>query len=486
MKKRDWGTAALLCIGLGFALLGQYYFVYRRDPFFRDGIVFYSLAAAAFGVLWWRLRRPEKEVPPEPAAPKVWAERIPLRRVAAVGGLILAAFAGWTAARRPWDSDFSGVFWLWVVGVGWFLASFAPSIPKDWPQRCVGWLKRNRGEVWRVAALLAVALAVRGVALEEVPRNFGGDEGIQALAGLRLVERPLDNPFGTGWYSVPTMSFLLVGTAMRIFGATVAGARTLSAFAGMGAVLSTYLLARELWGRRVGTFAALLLAFGHYHLHFSRLASNQIGDALFITLALWLLVRGLASEEPWYFVLAGAVTGAAWYAYFGARLVLIVIGCYLGLRALKERGFLHRHWESLALMGLAAFVVVLPLLFHYLRDWGAMAARYNQVSIFSSGWLAQEQIVTGRSAVYLLLQQLWKAVSAFHYTVDPTFWYRPDIPLLDFVSGVFMLFGLVDVVRCRRWRSDGLLLLWFGLALVLGWTLNENPPSSQRLTITAP
>ena len=85
-----------------------------------------------------------------------------------------------------------------------------------------------------------------------------------------------------------------------------------------------------------------------------------------------------------------------------------------------------------------------------------------------------------------MLQQSWKSISGFNYTLDPTFWYRPRIPLLDFVSGILFILGLVWCTSRRSWPSNGLLLLWFGAALITGWVITENPPSSQRMVIATP
>jgi len=483
MKRRRWEEVTLLLIGLGFALLGQYYLSFCR-VFYRDGLVFYTVALVMFGLLWRRAGRAGRRRP----AGRLWSllERSPWRTLGAVGGAALTFTVGGVAVRRAEWADFGALAWLWLVGVVGFLLAFVPPVPQGWLRRAAGWLREHRGDLARLAVLLAAALAVRAVGLDRVPRNFGGDEGTQALAALRLMGPPLGNPFSTGWFSVPTMSFLASGLAMRLFGATVAGARALSAVAGTAAVLTTFLLASELWGRRVGWMAAFLLAFGHYHLHFSRLASNQIGDAFFVTLTLWLLVRGLRTGRTWAFALAGAALGLGWYGYFGARLVLLIVACYLGWRALVEHRFLHRHLPRLALLALAAVVVLFPLLWHYVVHPGELAARYDQVSIFASGWLEREQEITGRSALSLLLEQFWKSVSAFHYTLDPTFWYHPDIPLLDFVSGVLMVLGLVWATVRWRWPANGLLLLWFWLAVLVGWTVTENPPSSQRLLVVTP
>jgi 4-amino-4-deoxy-L-arabinose transferase-like glycosyltransferase len=484
MRKREWLVPALLLGALAFALLGQYYLSYRRE-FYRDGILFYAVALLLFGVGVYHMRRPRRSR--RPSLPRPRSLRSFIRPLAALGGVLFSFLAGWFAVRRPPEEDFTGLLWMWLLGLAWFLLAFVPPLPPRWPSRVADWVGRHRGELLRVVALLIVALLVRGVALDEIPRNLGGDEGTWGLHGLAMVEgEGIGNPFATRWFDFPSMSFLVWGLSMRVFGETVTGLRAVSAIIGVVTVLTTYLLARDAWGRWVGIAAAFLLTFGHYHMHYSRLAVNNIADGLFLTLCFWLLLRGLRSERRVYFALAGGVMGLAWYAYMGARLMPIILAVYLGVRVVFERGFLQRHWRNLVLMAMAAVVAALPLLLYYLRYPSTFASRYQQVSIFASGWLAQAQAITGRSVASLLLEQVWKSISAFHYTVDPTFWYRPGTPLLDFVSGVLILFGMGWAIVRGRWRVEGLLLTWFWLAVLFGWILNENPPSSQRLVIVGP
>ena len=484
MRNRNWRALAFLVLGLVFAILGQYYLSYRRQ-FALDGLIFYAVALLMFGLLWREWANGAKAS--QPAERKPWWERASLRTVAAVGGILLSILAGWLALRRVPDRGFADLLWIWLIGVIWFLLAFVPSVPSGWLQRGAAWLIAHRREVIRLAALVAVALVVRGVALNEIPPNLGGDEGTWGVHGLAMLEGGrLANPFATRWFDFPSMSFLAWGLSMVAFGKTVAGLRTLSVLLGTATVLTTFLLARELWGRRIAWLAAAFLTFGHFHMHYSRLAVNNIADPLFITLTLWLLIRGLRSGERFLFVLAGGVIGLAWYGYVGSRLIPIILTVYLAWRTVTERGFLEEHWQRLVLLVLGAFVVAAPLLLYYVANPGTMVSRYNQVSIFASGWLAREQEITGRSALSLLLQQFWKSVSAFHYTLDPVFWYHASIPLLDFVSGVLILFGMGRAAIRRRSTANVLLLLWFWLAVILGWVLTENPPSSMRLVIVTP
>ena len=502
----------LIVIGLGFASLGQYYFHFRR-AYVWDGVFFWGIGLCAFLLLLRCSRRASSRSSRQPFR-FLWRWLIeqPGRALAAVGGAMLSVVVGWLAAHGK-APDYTYLLWGWLIGIAWFVLAFVPFVPlvpsaSFWTLGRV--YLRGRNQRWRdkfrspqarraqkewaaLLFLLMAALVLRAADLEHIPANLGGDEGTQGVAALRLLGPPLGNPFATGWFGVPTMSFLAYGAAMRVLGSSIAGLRALSALVGTATVLTTFLLGRELWGRRVAWLSAIALTVSHYHIHFSRLGSNQIADGLVATLALYFLVRGLRSRRTIHFALTGLVVGLGWYVYFGARLVGALVGLYLiwwigarWNRRAADPGWIAEWGRRVGALALSAGVALAPLLIYYWQHPDSLNSRARQVSIFASGWLEQARAMTGRSTLSLLLQQFWKAVSAFNYTLDPTFWYHPTIPLLDLVGGGLFVLGMVWTIwRWRRW-SNRLLLLWFWMALVLGWVLTENPPSSQRMTIIAP
>lgn len=413
--------------------------------------------------------------------PRTWAGWTQAMALALV--LIVALAARGTASV----TDYTFLLMVWLCAIGVFVATLVvPRLKSDlwhWPL--------SRPETWLLGALLLVAALLRVVALGRIPANLGGDEGTQLTASLNLIARPLDNPFATGWYSVPTMSFLAYGVAMRLFGATMAGGRALSALVGVLTVLTTFALGRTLGGRKAGWLAALVMTFSAYHIHYSRLASNQIFDPLIGTLSLWLVWRAAASpaEDPWRepaWGLAGVVAGLGWYGYFGARWVTVLLALALGWYGLRTPHFFERRRRGLLLFGCGWLIVTLPLLGWYATHPSALTERYNAVSIFASGWLAREMESTGQSAFRLLLRQFWKAATAFHLTPDPTFWYFPQRPLVDFVTGALLIVGMAAAVLRWKWPSRAVTLLWFWATLVMAWGLTENPPSSQRGLLLLP
>jgi hypothetical protein len=170
----------------------------------------------------------------------------------------------------------------------------------------------------------------------------------------------------------------------------------------------------------------------------------------------------------------------------------IIVAAYLvWLFAMETRspastGSLIRYGNLVLILLLGAVVAVTPLGIYYISHPDTVASRADQVTILANGWLEREMAYTGDTAATILLRQFGRALSAFHFTTDPTYWYHPSMPMLDVVSGILIIFGLVWAVA--RWRESGnaLLLLWFWMAVIAGWALTENPPSSQRMVIVAP
>jgi 4-amino-4-deoxy-L-arabinose transferase-like glycosyltransferase len=509
-------TGLLLGGSFGFAALGQFYLFWRRE-YVWDGAIFMSIAVVCFALLI----RDRSALSSAPRIRQLYQQRIGIRQLTIGLALVLNYVAARLANTNPPPNSYALSAALWVTSLMLFSAPFVSLDihPRHVVNRMGGLrtrLRRPGRDLLLVSALLLAGLLLRIWNLEQIPANLSGDEGTQGLWAVDVLEGRLRNPFATGWFTVPTMSFFAQAASLRLFGDHVAGLRTLSALSGTATLLFTYLLARRTLGRRIGLLSLALLTFNHYHIHFSRLGSNQIADPLFMTLTLWLLFVGLeraaaipegpldersegesrpeipvavnrrptANAAAW-FLAAGLTMGMSWYGYFGSRVILLTVVAYLGWQALTERGFLRRHAHLLALMALLALLAASPLLFYYARQPENFTARFNQVSFFH--WLENELARPEHaSTLSLVLRQVWRSISAFNHTLDPTFWYRAQIPLLDFVSGIFFVFGSVFAIT--KWRRPGvrLVLIWFGLTLLFGWVLTENPPSSMRAVIIAP
>lgn len=512
-RDRNRLKAGLLLAGaVGFAALGQYYFHNRRE-YYWDGIIFISLALICFawsiGLAARSVRQPRKS----PALTwRGWVRRTSSdrRSVPIMLALLLNLVAARSANTHPPPNSYTFSVALWIASLIIFYIAFAPFsyLPRNtWQaiRRARYSIRHDRryvAELVLVLGLILIGMLLRVWDLAHIPANVSGDEGTQGVWAVDVLEGRLRNPFATGWLTVPTMTFYALAGSLRLFGDSVAGLRTLSALTGSATLVFTYLLARRGFGQRVALFALAALTFSHFHIHFSRLAMNNVADAFFIVLTLWLLTEGLQrasndrNEPDWntqsgtrntrcWFLAAGLTLGLCWYGYFGSRVITLVVVSFLGIQAIMERGFLRRHAPALTLMALMAVMVLSPLLLHYADFPENLTARFNQVSFFR--WLENELARPDHDSLFsLVIRQVWRSISAFNYTLDPTFWYHAQIPLLDFISGILFILGLVVAVSQWRKPTMRLILLWFGIAVTFGWVLTENPPSSMRTVVVAP
>jgi len=524
-RGRRWAALLLLVAALLLAALGQIYFFYRRD-YLWDGVVLYGLALLC-SVLAWRLSRPRPAATdrPQPSQLGAWTTTHPIPAGLLALGLLLSFTATVLSQERGWNDSTSDVVVLWILGVGATAAAAlwpAPWTPRPWPRWKIRLQEVGRKtwvEVAVVLGLTALAFLLRVAALDRVPYTLGGDEAWHGLLARSVLSRELRNPFVMGYLSMPTAFYWPLSWSLRLVGDTMVGLRMPAVLVGTATVPILYLFARDLWGRRTALLAAAFLATYDYHIHYSRLGANNVWDALFVVLALWLLDRGLvqrhtrpSKESPGedppvhpaalsqqgaqryrYMILAGLVMGLSAYFYTGARLLPLLVAGYLVylvvLRCLPrtpaEAGA-RLSWHLVILLILALLVAAGPMLSYALShpdDWNA---RLNQVGIIQSGWLEREPELTGKSTLQILAEQFLRAAGAFHVFPDRTVWYGADRPLLGFLPGIFALLGMAWAIAHWKDRRYFLVLLWFWAVIITGGMLTESPPSSQRLVIAIP
>jgi hypothetical protein len=214
---------------------------------------------------------------------------------------------------------------------------------------------------WLLAASLTVlALCLRLYQIGEYLPPVHGDEGEMGTLALLarhgrasgIATRPL-SLFTTGFLDHPTLFHYLQAVAMVLFGETITALRILSAI--VGGLCAPFLYATGLlgWGRITGLTAGWLLAVSHLHIHYSRIALNNIETVWFVILLIWLLAlayesnhlqrihaenevdhHGFSAHEApalLTFIIIGLVIGLGQYFYYGSRLmpVLAAITLYL-------------------------------------------------------------------------------------------------------------------------------------------------------------
>jgi 4-amino-4-deoxy-L-arabinose transferase-like glycosyltransferase len=259
-----------------------------------------------------------------------------------------------------------------------------------------------------------------------------------------------------------------------------------AAIFGILTVLGIYFLAAELFGAQVGLLAAFLLATSFWHINFSRIGFRAVMAPLFLTWALYLLIKGFNKSEngasflraaPLYLV-GGVLWSLGFYTYIAYRVtpaLIFLVFTFYWLEA-RKGGWQRRYFLSAALFGVVSAVVAAPLAHYFRTNPGSFSGRAAQISIFSSATPLRD-----------LARNTWKTLAMLDIRGD-TIWRhnvsgRPELfwPVgILFLLGIAVGFGSLarnfstsagNHARERAVRVEGAAHSWFPFALLFAWFL---------------
>jgi hypothetical protein len=402
----------------------------------------------------------------------------PGQSVCLVSGVVFAILATVAAGTESQMISPPVAIVSWLAGIG--LTVFG------------GWHFAPRGErkpiskeaLYWAAGLTLAAFLLRAVLIGQIPVMLTGDEGSTGIDALQFRLGGIDNPFGIfGWHPFPALYFFIESLGIALFGRTAEALRYPSALAGALTVGALYLLVRAMYSHRHALAAAAILAALHLHMHFSRLGVMNVWDGLWYLITLGSLWYGWHTGKRAYWILAGLGLGFGQYFYATTRTLFIAVPLWLLAATVFDRGGWRRNLRNLlpALAPLAA--VLLPLAWYvgthmdqYLADvktnsilgpWMEIAVRDMQLPVWR-----------------ILLKQLGLGFGGF-FSVNLSFWYRPDTPILRTLPAVFFVFGLAILVLRLRETRTWIPLLWLA-AYGMIVSLSESAPAAQRLPGVGP
>lgn len=340
----------------------------------------------------------------------------------------------------------------------------------------------SRWELRLLAFLFVLGLAVRGLLTAEFPATFSGDEGSAGLVAVQFFEGDVDNLFVTGWFSFPSFYFAVQSVGIHIWGQTVQAARLISAFAGGLTVVATYWMVRKLFDPVTAVFAAAYLAVSHYHIHFSRIALNNVWDSLFGAVAIYGFWDGWKNGRRTGYLWCALSLGIGMYFYVSIRVLPLIFLIWSLVAFISKRQQFLKRLPDLVLTAVGSAIIALPIGLHFYRYPAQFSAPLNRVTILGP-WLEAEVAKTGMTAASIVARQMWLGLLGFTFQPLRLF-YEPGAPLLLTGAATLFLIGVVWSVLNIDLRY--LLLLLPLLAAVVSNGLSQSPPASQRFILTMP
>lgn len=186
--------------------------------------------------------------------------------------------------------------------------------------------------------ILLLAVVLRLLFLGSVPAGFTPDEASQGYTAYSLLQTGQDE-WGLDWpltsfrsfadYKAPLQTYLMI-PSIAAFGLNAFAVRLPSAVFGVLAVLSVYLLVRELFQNKkikfskfslgIGELSALILAISPWHLQFSRMALEVNLSSFLFPLGLYFFLRAVRKKKAGLFILTAFLWGINMYSYHAAKL----------------------------------------------------------------------------------------------------------------------------------------------------------------------
>jgi len=164
---------------------------------------------------------------------------------------------------------------------------------------------------------------------------------------------------GEKFYDKPPLHNWLVAVSFLIFGFTEFAARLPAALLGLGCVMVTYWMGRQIFGPTAAFLSSLVLATSAEYVILARVVVHDISLAFFITLVLALFYLGYENDRHrrGLFLLGYAAMGFAMLAKgpIGILLPAMIIGLFLIFK--RQLGFLRQMqigWGVLILLAVAA------------------------------------------------------------------------------------------------------------------------------------
>jgi 4-amino-4-deoxy-L-arabinose transferase-like glycosyltransferase len=397
----------------------------------------------------------------------------PAQFICLISGVLLAILATVAAGTNALMISPLVAIIAWIGGIvlvvlgGWYFTPPAEKTPL--PKDALLW----------AAGLTLAAFLLRAILVGQIPVMLTGDEGSTGLDALQFRNGNVNNPFGIfGWHPFPSLYFFIESLAIAVFGRTAEALRYPSALAGALTVGGLYLLVRSMYSHRHALAAAIFLCALHIHMHFSRLGVMNTWDGLWYLIALGALWYGWQSGKRAYWILAGLAMGIGQYFYATTRTLFVAVPLFLILTVVLDRTGWRRNLRNLIPFLAALSAVLLPLAWYVGTHLDQYLADVKTNSIFGE-WMVVAVREQGLPAWRILLKQLGLGFGGF-FSVNLSFWYRPNTPILRTLPAVFFLFGLAILFLRLRDTRTWIPLLWLA-AYGMIVSLSESAPAAQRL-----
>lgn len=333
------------------------------------------------------------------------------------------------------------------------------------------WLAGNR-DILVLVGILFLAALLRLWQLPTLPPGLHSNEAAGGLNALSILDGDLRLFYGNGHIREGLFAYMQT-IGVVFFGNTILALRIVPAIMGVGAVLLTFLAAKEWFSMRVALVAAFFMAISPWALHLSRSGYQEVLLLLIVPLLMLAAARAIRTNSAKWWVIAGVVLGIGFYthvSYYAIVLLLLAVGTFAWFHYRRHLKYLK---QPLTIVALSTCLVLLPMFLFVLTNPSSFFDRSGELSLFDS---ARRE----GNIVYVLADNTADAAGMLHFRGDVN--YGRNLggeAQLNIFVGILLVLGIM--LALKRWRDIRyavLLLAMPVLALPVLLTVNADAPNS--------
>jgi 4-amino-4-deoxy-L-arabinose transferase-like glycosyltransferase len=310
--------------------------------------------------------------------------------------------------------------------------------------------RNSRPHFFAFAAIILLAVLLRFWDLSGLPSGVHGDEGIVGYEARRILREGSIGPFSPASFGQPSGPIYFCAITEFLMGETILAIRSVSALAGVLAVVALYFLIRPDFGRRTALVGAFVLATLTWHIHFARIAFPLECWPLICIFIAWAAVKALKNLHWKWWAFAGFVNGLGVYAYKAHPLFFLIVAGFVAIQLLRTSIPIRTKIGYIGLYGLSVVVAANFLIRYALAPQHRYNSHFSLYSVFNSEhYLALESTLS--RFWYLIMRYLnWWNNAVFSPQLDS----GDGAGIVPLISvPVFLLF-LVGVLAPKKYFNQ--------------------------------
>jgi len=271
---------------------------------------------------------------------------------------------------------------------------------------------KNKALFLLVIFCFTVGIFLRVWKINRVPPELFGDEldvGLQAYSIATTGKDYLGNKLPVMFHSfseyrLPMQLYFDV-PFVKLFGLNEIGVRSPSVFMGFLSLIFIYLLAKEIFTKRLALITTVFLMISPWHFNFSRQA-NDAGILLpFLLAGTWLFIKGLKNYK---YLFASVVTFAlSIYSYTIATAFTPLY--FLSLVIIFRKELQKYPFTKLFWIGIVGLLLIFPYINFTLK--GISTQRFSYISSISEDKLMEEIVAKRRWSKSFLTRALYNKIT---------------------------------------------------------------------------